>query len=85
MKIVDDQVHVWANHTKERPWPADGLGREHGPVPLTADALLVRMDNAGVDRAVLAPPSCEGDRNDLALIAARKHPDRFAVMGQFSV
>jgi predicted TIM-barrel fold metal-dependent hydrolase len=40
------------------------------------------MDAAGVARVVVVPPSWEGDRNDLALEAARLHPDRFAVMGR---
>jgi L-fuconolactonase len=40
------------------------------------------MDAAGVARVVIVPPSWEGDRNDLALAAARLHPDRFAVMGR---
>jgi len=40
------------------------------------------MDEAGVDRAILVPPSLEGDRNDLCLQAAQRHPDRFAVMGR---
>jgi predicted TIM-barrel fold metal-dependent hydrolase len=40
------------------------------------------MDEGGVDRAVIVPPSWEGDRNDLAIAAAKKHPDRFAVMGR---
>jgi predicted TIM-barrel fold metal-dependent hydrolase len=31
---------------------------------------------------VIVPPSWEGDRNDLALEAARLHPDRLAVMGR---
>jgi len=39
------------------------------------------MDLAGVRRMVLVPPSWEGDRNDMALEAARTYPDRFAVMG----
>ena len=43
------------------------------------------MDLAGVSRAVLVPPSWEGDRNDLALEAARQYPDRFAVMGRLSL
>jgi predicted TIM-barrel fold metal-dependent hydrolase len=38
-----------------------------------------------VDRAVLVPPSWEGDRNDLALDAARLHPERFAVMGRLAI
>ena len=85
MLIVDAQVHIWANHTTERPWPADGFGREHSPEPLTADGLLTRMDAAGVDRAVLVPPSWEGDRNDLALAAAAAHPDRLAIMGRLDI
>lgn len=40
------------------------------------------MDAAGVDGAILVPPSWEGDRNDLALAAAAAHPARFAVMGR---
>ena len=40
------------------------------------------MAAAGVDRAVIVPPSWEGDRNDLALAAAQAHPDKFAVMGR---
>jgi len=43
------------------------------------------MDAAGVDRVVIVPPSWEGDRNDLALEAARLHPDRFAVMGRLPI
>jgi L-fuconolactonase len=40
------------------------------------------MDEGGVDRAIIVPPSWEGDRNDLAIAAATRHPDRFAVMGR---
>jgi predicted TIM-barrel fold metal-dependent hydrolase len=47
--------------------------------------VLAEMDRAGVDRAVIVPPSWEGDRNDLALEAARQHPDRFAVMGRLAL
>jgi len=43
------------------------------------------MDAAGVDRAIIVPPSWEGDRNDLAPEAARLHPDRFAVMGRLAI
>jgi L-fuconolactonase len=34
---------------------------------------------------VIVPPSWEGDRNDLALEAARLHPDRFAIMGRLAI
>jgi predicted TIM-barrel fold metal-dependent hydrolase len=40
------------------------------------------MNEAGVDRVVIVPPSWEGNRNDYALEAAKKYPDRFAVMGR---
>jgi hypothetical protein len=43
------------------------------------------MDLAGVSRAVLVPPSWEGERNDLALEAAGQYPDRFAVMGRLNL
>ena len=85
MLITDAQVHVWAAHTPERPWPEYGFGKEHRPVPLSSEQLLSDMDEAGVDRAVLVPPSWEGEYNDLALAAAQAHPDRFAVMGRFEI
>jgi predicted TIM-barrel fold metal-dependent hydrolase len=40
------------------------------------------MDEAGVDRVVIVPPSWEGERNDYALEAAGKYPNRFGVMGR---
>ena len=40
------------------------------------------MKTAGVDRVILVPPSWDGYRNDYALEAAQKYPDRFAVMGK---
>ena len=80
MLIVDAQVHIWAANTPERPWPA-----RHEPhrAPLGKDEMLAAMDTGGIGRAVLVPPSWEGDRNDLALAAAAAHPERFAVMGRF--
>jgi len=81
MLIVDGQVHIWAASTPERPWPARHA--PHRPVPLGADDCLREMAQAGVDRAILVPPSWEGERNDLVIEAARRHPDKFAVMGRF--
>lgn len=80
MQIVDAQVHIWAANTPERPWPA--RHQPHKPEPITKDDLLREMAAAGVDRAVIVPPSWEGERNDIALAAAQAHPDRFAVMGR---
>src|SRR3954470_23573357 len=79
MLIVDSQVHTWAPSTPARPY--EMFGEPQRPVPFTNDDLLKEMDQAGVDRAALGPPGGKGGgRNDLALAAARAHPDRFAVM-----
>lgn len=80
MKIVDAQVHIWAANTPARPWPNRAAPHRE---PLGKEELLAEMDKAGVDAAVLVPPSWEGDRNDLSLEAALAHPDRLAVMGRF--
>ena len=47
--------------------------------------LVEEMDAAGVDRAVIVPPSWEGDRNDVALAAAAQYPERLAVMGRIDL
>jgi len=83
--VVDSQVHIWAANTPERPWVKGMEGRAHLPEPLSAKKLLTWMDEAGVDAAILVPPSLEGDRNDLSLDAARTHPSRFAVMGRIAI
>jgi Amidohydrolase len=80
--IVDAQVHIWLANTPERPWPADGIGQAHIPRPFSYYELLARMDEAGVDRVVIVPPSWEGYHNEYAMEAAKKWPHRFAVMGR---
>jgi len=82
MMIVDAQVHIWAADTPERPWPPGNAHRAHRPAPFSAADLIREMDAAGVDRAIVVPPSWEGDRNDLALAAAAHHPGRIRVMGR---
>ena len=77
MSIVDAQVHLW-NAGTPNPW--------HRQIPAyTKEDLLQAMDGAGVDRAVIVPPMWMGDTNDLALEAARAHPDRFAVLGRLAL
>jgi predicted TIM-barrel fold metal-dependent hydrolase len=83
--VVDAQVHIWGADTPDRPWPPGRAHQAQKPYPVTKDLVLDGMKEAGVDRVVLVPPSWEGDRNDLALEAARLHPDRFAVMGRLPV
>lgn len=82
--LVDAQMHLWGAHSPARPWPPGGAYTAHRVQPLGLAETLRVLDGAGVQRAVLVPPSWEGDRNDLVLDAAARHPDRFAVMGRFS-
>jgi predicted TIM-barrel fold metal-dependent hydrolase len=81
--IVDAQVHLWKAESPDWPWVP---GRKPQlPEPFTVEKLVPLMDEAGVDRAVIVPPSWPGDRNDYGLEAARRHPNRFAVMGRIPV
>ena len=78
--IVDAQVHLWTAETPEWRWVP---GRPPQlPEPFTIEKLVALMDEAGVDRVVVVPPSWPGDRNDYGLEAARRHPERFRVMGR---
>lgn len=78
--IVDAQVHLWKAEAPDRPW-VPGMTPQL-PEPFTVERLLPMMNEAGVDRVVIVPPSWEGDRIDYALEAAKRYPDRFAVMGR---
>jgi predicted TIM-barrel fold metal-dependent hydrolase len=80
--LVDAQVHIWAAHSPDRPWPVADPHLAQRPEPVDVAATLRVLDQGGVHRAILVPPSWEGDRNDLALAAAARYPDRFAVMGR---
>ncbi len=76
MKIVDAQIHIWSKGTPS------GLHRKVSS--FTAEEALREMDEAGVHAAVIHPPaSWDPDSNAMAVEAARKYPERFAVMGQF--
>jgi predicted TIM-barrel fold metal-dependent hydrolase len=81
MNIIDSQMHVWQANTPEQPWPAGAVSLQGEPFSME-EALAV-MDEAGVQRTILVPPSWVGIQNATALAAARKAPDRFAVMGRF--
>jgi predicted TIM-barrel fold metal-dependent hydrolase len=81
--IVDSQVHLWKAESPDWPWVP---GRKPQlPEPFSIEKLVPLMDEAGVDRAVIVPPSWPGDRNDYGLEAARRYPDRFAVMGRITL
>jgi predicted TIM-barrel fold metal-dependent hydrolase len=80
MKIIDAQVHIWSKTVT----PTTGLHRK--VEQFTAEQLLKEMDEAGVDAALIHPPGgWDPDSNALAVEAARKYPERFAVMGQFAL
>ena len=67
MLVTDSQVHIWGADTPDRPWPPGRAHLAQKPYAVTKDMLLKAMDEAGVNRVVIVPPSWEGDRNDLAL------------------
>src|SRR5215467_10019355 len=79
-RIVDAQVHLWKANTPDRPWPPNTVPQL--PEPFGYDKLLLLMDEAGVERVVIVPPSWERDRIDYAMEAHAKYPTRFGVMGR---
>jgi predicted TIM-barrel fold metal-dependent hydrolase len=85
MAITDAQVHLWEVDRPERPWPRPARNQPHTADGWTAEQMLEQMDVAGVDRAVIVPPTWVGENNATALEASAKYPDRFAVMGRFDV
>ncbi len=81
--IVDAQVHLWKAESDDWKW-VPGLVPQL-PEPFTIERLVPMMDEAGVDRVVIVPPSWPGDRNDYALEAVRRYPTRFRIMGKISL
>src|SRR5262245_2681147 len=77
MLIVDSQVHIWTSGTP--------VHTSRQVSSYTGDELLRDMDEGGVSAAVLHPPSWDPRANEVALEAARRHPDRFAILGFFDV
>jgi len=78
--IVDAQLHLWKAESEDWKWVPGAVPQL--PVPFTIERAISMMDEAGVDRAVIVPPSWPGDRNDYALEAVKLHPTRFRVMGK---
>jgi predicted TIM-barrel fold metal-dependent hydrolase len=79
MLIVDAQVHIWSGGKPSNP--------SHRQVDaFTSDELLREMEEAGVDAAVIHPPtSWDPNANAFAEAAAAQHPDRFAILGNFPI
>jgi predicted TIM-barrel fold metal-dependent hydrolase len=76
MLIVDAQVHIWASGP-----PTNAAHRQ--VLVFSKDELLEEMDDAGIDAAVLHPPGWDPNGNEVAIDAARQHPDRLAILGHF--
>lgn len=76
MPTVDAQVHIWENGIPTNP--------AHRQISrFSKDDLLKEMDAAGVDAAVIHPPGWDTNANEVAVEAARQHPNRLAILGNF--
>ena len=53
--IVDAQVHLWKAESEDWKW-VPGM-KPQMPEPFTIEKLVPLMDEAGVDRVVVVPPS----------------------------
>src|ERR1700680_243157 len=80
--IVDAQVHFWKANSPD--WPWDPGVTPQLPEPFTIERALPMMDEAGVDRVVIVPPGLN-DRNDYALEAVKRYPNRFGIMGRIKL
>jgi len=75
MLIVDAQVHIWSSGTPS--------GQHRQTSSFSAEECLLEMDAAGVDAVVLHPPGWDANGVDVAVAAAAKYPNRFAILGHF--
>ena len=76
MLIVDAQIHIWKNNK-----PTNANHRQ--VTDYTAADALKEMDEGGVTAAVIHPPGWDPNSNALAVEAARQHPNRLAILGNF--
>lgn len=83
MLVTDSQVHIWEPDRPDRPWPKPLRNQPQLPDGFSAEQMIAAMDEAGVDRAVIVPPTWVGENNLTALEACERYPRRFAVMGRF--
>ncbi|WP_093154593.1 amidohydrolase family protein [Thalassobaculum litoreum] len=74
MQIVDAQIHLWGTGLPSNMahWQVTSFS--------TAEAVAM-MDEAGVDAAVIHPPSWDPGSTDLAIKAVEDYPGRFAIIG----
>src|SRR5258705_12185772 len=75
MLIVDSQIHLWENAR---------MSPQHRQIPTyNVDDALKEMAEAGVDAAVIHPPSTRGQRpNVQAGEAVKAHPHKVSILRQ---
>lgn len=71
MPIVDAQIHLW-RHGKTLP--------PHRATPYEAAEAIADMDAAGIDGAIVHPPSWDPESNEQACEAVTAYPTRFAIL-----
>lgn len=74
MEIVDAQIHIWGQ----------GLPSNAAHIQVTsftAAEAIALMNEAGVDAAVIHPPSWDPASTELAFQAVQDQPGRFAILG----
>ena len=81
--IVDSQIHMWPPNRPDRPWVAGA--QPQIPEPFTIERVVPLIDDAGVARVVIVPPTLEGERIDYAQEAVRRYPGRFGIMARIAL
>src|SRR5271168_2449978 len=78
MQIVDSQIHLWENAK---------MSPQHRQIPTyNVDDALKEMAEAGVDAAVIHPPSTLGEGpNVQAVEAVKSYPAKFCILGNFDL
>ncbi len=78
MQIVDSQIHLWENAR---------MSPQHRQIPTyNVDDALKEMAEAGVDAAVIHPPSTLGEGpNVQAVEAVKAYPAKFCILGNFDL
>ena len=74
MQIVDAQIHTWGSGL---PSNASHIQVTH----FTPEEAIARMDEGGIDAAVIHPPGWDPNSTEMALKAVQDYPSRFAIMG----
>ena len=78
MQIVDSQIHLWENAR---------MSPQHRQIPTyNVDDALKEMAEAGVEPAVIHPPSTLGEApNVQAVEAVKAYPAKFCILGNFDL